>query len=193
VGTLVVNAVVLESKDSIKFDTMNVGISVCDSAGLPRAGLLETEIQIRIVDRDHVIEPEIFFSDEVQATDENGNPIFDDDGNPVMIRVPGAARPLGLSGFYKMVLSPPAGGWMSTPFVVEVAISSQGDSGQAFASFADETSSFRLTATSELTEAGQEVAALLTAYSRSQPLRLADLVDLGGETLAHYLRRKFGP
>jgi hypothetical protein len=192
-SAVTVAAVILGSRDSQRFDQMNLLISIYDSLGLPLPGLMEVEVQVRLITRDDVIVPDVFFSNEEQATDQDGNPIFDQDGNPVMIRVPGAARPGGLPGFYRMVLNPPAGGWVDTSFVVEVAVSHGDVSGQAIAVFAEETATFRARVTSELDGMSQQLQALLTAYTQSLPLRLSDLAQLGGETLAGYLKRRLGP
>src|SRR5262245_17774785 len=170
-GALNVTAVILGSRDGSQHDAMNVGISVSDAKGMPLSDLMETDVQIRIVDRDNAISPSVLFSAQQQATDENGDPVFDENGEPVMVNVPGPARSMGLSGFYRMILIPPPTGWVTSPFMLTIEITKNGDSGQAFGSFADETQLLRFRVASELESMLQQLTALLGAYSRTTPLR----------------------
>jgi hypothetical protein len=146
VTRLDVSAVVLASQDSIGYginsNQIAVGISVSTSTGAALVGLEEAQVHIALVAGDQVQRPAFHFSLEVQEEDENGPKVTDD--GPVMVRSPGPARPLGLSGFYLILLNPPTTGWMSTPFAVEVAIQGDAEYGQTFASFAAEAQRFRL-------------------------------------------------
>jgi hypothetical protein len=170
-AALNVSAVVLASRDSIgQFGAsspsqLSIGISISDSGGAPVAGLAESQVQIAFADGDRVQTPPFFFSQEVQDTDENGDPKFDGDGNPIMIRVQGPARSLGLPGFYLIILTAPDGGWMTTPFTVEVAIRMNGDCGQTFASFTEEALDFRIVAGGNVRDSFEILLKLLSAYS----------------------------
>jgi hypothetical protein len=179
VANLNVSAVILASEDSVQGGRgfapgqLNVGISVSDSSGAPVAGLMEAQVQVALTNGGDIQTPAFFFSQETQGTDENGDPII--------VRVPGPARSLGLPGFYLIILDLPAGGWIGPPFTAEVAIRAGADCGQAFASFASETFNFRFFVKDELNSSVQMLGHLLSAYSQATPPVLLGLAPLKGE------------
>ena len=170
------SATVLASRDTLRLrGALNLGISISDSNGSPVGGLDETQVQVALADGSRVQTPGFLFSAQVQATDADGNPIFDENGQPVMIPAPGAARPLGLPGFYLIILMPPPEGWLTSPITVEVAIRMGADSGQAFASFVEESEQFRGIVEADLRDSSTAIFAIASAYEdtgrRTQQLK----------------------
>jgi hypothetical protein len=93
-----------------------IGVSTATD-GQPVLGLLESEIQILIACRDfQVFYPKIIYTREVPIVDENMETIDID-------YQPGPARPLGLPGYYRMVLLPPSGSsWPLGNVAIEVVV-----------------------------------------------------------------------
>jgi len=188
VAALNVSAVVLASRDSVKLmSSLPIAMSISDFGGAPVVGLMESQVQIAFADGDRVQFP--LFYTEVQATDDNG-PMFDDNLLPIMVRVPGPARPLGLPGFYLIIATLPSA-W-TTSFTVEVAISMNGDCGQAFASFTEETHDFRLVAGDYVRTSAEALSKVISAYSDTGISALALENDLSSVAdsvfrIAHHL------
>ena len=136
-GSLRVQAEVLSSQYPIKnrFAIVDIVISVSGAGGAPVPGLLENEIQIRVVGSGpSAYVPNVSYHGQVV-------PVLGEDGEPVMVPsgedggmvelttiLPGPARGLGLPGYYCMTVWFPNLG--IGRLAMEVAVNHQGDCGQ---------------------------------------------------------------
>ena len=113
---------------------LDVIICITDTTGAPVTDLQESEVSIAIAGQGMDVVSKIVFSSFQPAHDENGDPLTDSDGNPIMVAVPGPARQAGLSGCYRMTVA-----WTSGVPVgrvtAEVAIARESSRGQTLAPF----------------------------------------------------------